>query len=84
MNESKLLIKKISNFIGIPFRLVLFDQVWLPKFARTTLDDERASNVIPHIEGKLLDIGAGNNRLVKEYGDGVGVNDHDLEVEEQS
>ena len=77
MNQSKLLIKKIWDFIGIPFRLVLFDQVWLPKFGWTTLDDERVSNVLPHIKGKLLDIGAGNNRLVKEYGNGVGVDVHD-------
>jgi ubiquinone/menaquinone biosynthesis C-methylase UbiE len=34
--------------------------------------------VLPHIEGKLLDIGAGDNFLVNTYEDGVGVDVHDL------
>ena len=34
--------------------------------------------VRPWISGRLLDIGAGNNRLVREYGDGVGVDVHDF------
>jgi SAM-dependent methyltransferase len=61
------------DFVGIPFRLVLFDQKWLPRFRWTTLEDERLDAVMPYIRGRLLDIGAGPNTLVKRYGDGVGV-----------
>jgi SAM-dependent methyltransferase len=44
----------------------------------TSLEDERLAAVRPWISGRLLDIGAGNNRLVREYGDGVGVDVHDF------
>jgi SAM-dependent methyltransferase len=69
--------QQLWDFIGIPCRLLLFDQEWLPKFGWTTLEDERISAVLPHIRGRLLDIGAGRNRLVKEYGNGIGVDIHD-------
>ena len=65
--------QKIWDFIGIPFRLVLFDQSWLPMFGWTTLEDERINRVLTHIQGRLLDIGAGNNKLVKTYKNGTGV-----------
>ena len=67
------IFQNIWDFIGIPFRLVLFDQEWLPKFGWTTLEDERITAVLPFINGKLLDIGAGTNSLIKKYGDGIGV-----------
>lgn len=65
------------DFLGIPFRLVLFDQEWLPRFGWTTLEEERMRVVLPQVKGHLLDIGAGPNRLVREHGDGVGVDVHD-------
>jgi SAM-dependent methyltransferase len=63
----------IWDFFGIPFRLVLFDQSWLPRFGWTTLERERIMAVWPHIHGRLLDIGAGPNTLVNCYQNGVGV-----------
>lgn len=65
------------DFIGIPFRLALFDQNWLPRFGWTTLEEERLSAVLPYLKGQLLDIGAGSNNLVKRYGKGIGVDIHD-------
>ncbi len=65
------------DFIGIPFRFLLFDQAWLPRFGWTTLEEERLNVVLPFARGKLLDIGAGRNTLVKRYGQGVGVDVHD-------
>lgn len=70
-NKSKL--QTIWDFLGIPFRLVFFDQAWLPRFKWTTLEEERIYAVLPNIKGKLLDIGAGNNQLVQRYKNGVGV-----------
>jgi SAM-dependent methyltransferase len=61
------------DFVGAPFRLVLFDQKWLPRFHWTTLEDERIGAVLPHIQGRLLDVGAGTNELVRRYGNGIGV-----------
>lgn len=33
----------------------------------------RIAQVMPYIRGRLLDIGCGNNKLVKKYGNGVGI-----------
>jgi SAM-dependent methyltransferase len=63
--------------IGIPFRLVLLDQAWLPRFGWTTLEEERIRQVLPWIHGRLLDVGAGPNHLVHRYGSGCGVDVHD-------
>jgi SAM-dependent methyltransferase len=72
MNQ-KSRIQSVWDFLGIPFRLVLFDQAWLPFLGWTTLEEERLRAVLPHIHGRLLDIGAGTNTLVNCYGNGVGV-----------
>ncbi len=69
----KTALQSIWDFIGIPFRLVLFDQAWLPRFGWTTLEEERVNAVLPHLHGRLLDIGAGPNTLVQRYGNGIGV-----------
>jgi SAM-dependent methyltransferase len=65
--KEKSLPQAIWDFIGIPFRLVLFDQNWLPKFGWTTLEEERINIVLPLIKGRLLDVGAGPNTLVNRY-----------------
>jgi SAM-dependent methyltransferase len=70
-------LTRLWDFVGIPFRLILFDQKWLPRFGWTTLEEERLEAVFPHVDGRLLDIGAGTNTLVKRYGNGVGVDVHD-------
>jgi hypothetical protein len=75
--NQKSLRQWLWDFIGIPFRLVLFDQDWLPRFGWTTLEEERLDAVLPHVHGRLLDIGAGPNTLVRRYGNGVGVDVHD-------
>lgn len=74
---SKPFIKSLWDFVGIPFRLALFDKAWLPRFGWTTLEEERIDPVLPHVRGRLLDIGSGPNRLVNTYGDGVGVDVND-------
>jgi len=40
------------------------------------LQCRRYEVVFPHIRGRLLDIGCGENQLVKSYGNGVGVDVH--------
>jgi SAM-dependent methyltransferase len=73
----KTVFHSIWDFVGIPFRLVLFDQAWLPRFGWTTLEEERLNAVFPYLRGRVLDIGAGTNTLVNRYGKGVGVDVHD-------
>ncbi|MBD3160932.1 MAG: methyltransferase domain-containing protein [Candidatus Latescibacteria bacterium] len=48
---------------------------------------KRRTRVLRHLKGRLLDIGCGDNRLVREHGDGIGVDvvdwgDVDLVVED--
>jgi len=73
----KTIAQSTWDAIGIPFRLALFPQTWLPRFGWTTLEEERVAAVLPHLRGRLLDVGAGTNRLVQLHGDGVGVDVHD-------
>ncbi len=73
----KNIIQTVWDFVGILFRLVLFDQSWLPKFGWTTLEEERLGQVLGCLEGKLLDIGSGPNTLVRRYGNGIGVDVYD-------
>ena len=72
------LLQAVWDFIGMPFRLVLLDQRWLPRLGWTTLEEERIAAVLPHVRGRLLDIGAGGNLLVRRHGDGVGVDVFDF------
>lgn len=65
------------DLIGAPFRLALIPQQHLPAFGWTTLEEERIEAVLPWISGRLLDVGAGYNNLVRRYGSGVGVDVHD-------
>jgi SAM-dependent methyltransferase len=74
----KSLVQAAWDFLGLPFRLVLFDQGWLPKLGWTTLEEERISAVLEHVRGRLLDIGAGPNTLVRRHGNGVGVDVYDF------
>jgi ubiquinone/menaquinone biosynthesis C-methylase UbiE len=40
--------------------------------------NSRINNVLPHIRGRLLDIGCGTNTLVKKYGNGLGIDVYDF------
>lgn len=71
-------LKTIYDFILCPLRLVLLPDAAGERLGLTSLWQERLNNVLPHIEGKLLDIGCGQNRLVKSYpGEAVGVDVYD-------
>ncbi len=74
---TKSALQEVWDFIGIPFRLVLFDQDWLPRFGWTTLEEERVNEVMPYLRGRVLDVGAGTNTLISRYGNGVGVDVYD-------
>ncbi|MFH0809604.1 MAG: class I SAM-dependent methyltransferase [Pseudomonadota bacterium] len=74
----KNVIQRLWDFIGAPFRLALLDQRWLPRLNWTTLEQERINAVLPHIRGRLLDIGAGSNQLVRRHNQGVGVDVFDF------
>lgn len=73
----KIFLKAVYNFLGIPLRMILLPDKLSKKIGLTSLEDERISKVISEVKGKLLDIGCGNNRLIKEYKNGIGVDVYD-------
>ena len=67
-----LFIRQLKDVLMAPIRMLLPD-VFVEKMGLTSLEMERINAVFPYIQGRLLDIGAGKNRLVLKYGNGVGV-----------
>ena len=67
------------DLFGIPFRFVAFPDHWNKKVGWSSLEEERLRAVMPKIQGRLLDVGAGTNTLVNTYrGEGVGVDVFDF------
>jgi SAM-dependent methyltransferase len=64
--------QRIKDRLLAPVRMALPDKVVL-KFGLTTLEGERIRTALTYINGRLLDIGAGNNRLIAQYKNGIGV-----------
>src|SRR5947209_5216634 len=75
---SKPVLQEIKDFVGAPLRLILLPDEACRRLGLTSLEDERLAVVLPWISGRLLDIGAGNSRLVRTYGDGIGIDVHDF------
>lgn len=63
----KSFIQIIYDFLFCPFRMVLFPDRTSEKLGLTSLRQERFNAVLPEIKGKLLDIGCGDNQLLKLY-----------------
>lgn len=77
MNKS--IFQIIYDFIGAPLRLGVLSNEAAERFGFTSITSERINNVLPLIKGELLDIGCGDNRLVRSYGNGIGVDAHDAD-----
>ncbi len=72
------LFSKLYNFIGLPIRLI-FSHEAVNKLGMRSLRDERYDIVRRNTKGRLIDIGCGNNELVKSYGnDSVGIDVYDF------
>lgn len=63
----------LINTLTFPIR-VLLDQNTVKQLGLNTLAKDRVNKVLPFIKGKLLDIGCGENLLIRQYNSkGVGV-----------
>lgn len=71
-------VQSLYNFLLAPLWLIVLPNHLCEKMGLTTKEHERIRAVLPHVKGYLLDIGCGENRLVKLYGNGVGVDIIDL------
>lgn len=64
--------KRVMNLIFLPIRIILRPEK-VRKLGLTPIVDERHDIVLKYVKGKLLDIGCGENLLVKKYKNGIGV-----------
>jgi SAM-dependent methyltransferase len=65
-------LRRIGDFIFFPLRILL-KQEWLKYLGLSTLAEERARKVFSYLNGRVLDIGCGENILIKGWGNGIGV-----------
>jgi len=72
------MLSKLINTISLPIRFI-FSHEAVNKLGLRSLRDERCDIVMKHCRGRLLDIGCGNNQLVKTYGhNSVGIDVYDF------
>jgi len=76
--KTKSAFQHVKDFATAPLRMLLLPDELSHRLGLTSLEDERLLAVRPWITGSLLDVGAGTNRLVREYGSGVGVDVYDF------
>lgn len=69
----KRVLQTVYDLVCAPLRMIVLPDAWSRRLGLTSLEDERLQVVLPEIHGRLLDIGAGTNRLVQLYGNGIGV-----------
>ena len=69
---------RLYNTLGLPIRLI-FSHETVNKLGLRSLRDERYDIVKKHLQGRLIDIGCGNNELAKTYGqDSIGIDVFDF------
>jgi len=79
LQRARSLVRHAWDLAGLPFRFALLPDAWNKRCGWSSLEEERLRAVLPQVEGRLLDVGCGANRLVRCYGgDSVGVDVHDF------
>lgn len=68
ITERKTLIQSAWDLTGAPFRMILLPDHFSEKLHLTSLRSERLRMVLPELRGRVLDIGCGDNMLLKLYG----------------
>jgi SAM-dependent methyltransferase len=63
---------RIADHFFFPVNMWLSEEA-SHRFGLTPIDHERVRAALPHCKGRLLDIGCGNNLLVRTHGNGFGV-----------
>jgi len=66
-------VQSFVDFLAAPLRMLLLPDRWSSAIGLTSLEDERLRAVLPLLQGRVLDIGAGTNTLINKYRNGVGV-----------
>jgi SAM-dependent methyltransferase len=63
----KSVLQSAWDLAGAPLRMVLLPDSQSERLHLTSLRAERYAAVLPHLRGRILDIGAGDNALVRLY-----------------
>lgn len=63
----KPLWQSLHDFVGAPLRMALLPDHVSERLHLTSLRAERLAAVLPELEGRCLDIGAGDNMLIRLY-----------------
>ncbi|MFH1345634.1 MAG: methyltransferase domain-containing protein [Pseudomonadota bacterium] len=63
----KSVLQSAWDLAGAPLRMVLLPDSQSERLHLTSLRAERYAAVLPHLKGRVLDIGAGDNALVRLY-----------------
>lgn len=67
LQRPKPLLQSVYDFLGAPLRMAILPDHANERMHLTSLRGERLGMVLDAIEGRLLDVGAGDNMLVKLY-----------------
>ena len=71
----KPLLQHAYDLLGAPLRMVLLPDGTCERLHLTSLRAERFASVLPQLKGRVLDVGAGDNLLVKTYRAAMGPGD---------
>jgi SAM-dependent methyltransferase len=67
--------QRVADHVFFPLNMWLSEEASC-RLGLTPIDHERVRMALPHCRGALLDVGCGNNLLVRSYGSGIGVDVH--------
>ena len=64
-------MQRVLDHLLFPLNMWLGEEA-SGKLRLTPIDHERIRATLPHCAGHLLDLGCGSNRLMEQYGQGIG------------
>lgn len=67
LKRPKGLIRDVYDFLGAPLRMILLPDRGSENLGLTSLRAERMAVVLPELKGRVLDVGAGDNLLLRLY-----------------
>ncbi len=67
LHRPKPMLQSLYDLLGMPLRLALLPDHRNERLHLTSLRAERLAKVLPHLRGRVLDIGAGDNMLIRLY-----------------
>jgi SAM-dependent methyltransferase len=67
LRRPKSLARHVYDFVGAPVRMAILPDELSERIGLTSLRAERMAAVLPELKGRVLDVGAGDNLLVRLY-----------------